>query len=187
MRLHLVRHPRVDIADGLCYGSSDVAATDDRRLCEQLLAILPRRVPLFASPLKRCAGLAEMLAPELGSTPPVYDERLAEMHFGDWEMRAWEDIRRHEVDAWAADLLHHRPGGGESVLQVARRVRAFRDDLRKLDAADVVVICHAGTIRLLCAGERGGTLEETALYAAQHPHAIAYGEVLVLECAPIGG
>ena len=184
MRLHLVRHPRVDIASGLCYGSSDVAAVDDCGLREQLLAALPRHAPLFSSPLKRCADLAQMLAPELGSISPVYDERLAEMHFGDWEMRAWDDIPRDEVDAWAADLLHHCPGGGESVLQVARRVRAFRDDVRKLDAADVVVICHAGTIRLLCAGERGGTIEESALYAAQHAHAIAYGEVVVLECAP---
>lgn len=186
MRLYLVRHARVDITDGLCYGSSDVPAADDCRLREQLLTVLPRHAPLFSSPLKRCVGLAEMLAPELESALPVYDERLAEMHFGDWEMRAWGDIPRHEVDAWVADLLHHRPGGGESLLQVARRVRAFRDDLRTLDASDVVVVCHAGTIRLLCAGERGGTVEETALYAAQHAHAIAYGEVVVLECAPTG-
>jgi len=47
------------------------------------------------------------------------------------------------------------------------------------------VVCHAGTIRLLLAGERGGTLEETALFAAQ-AHAIGYGEVVVLECASSG-
>jgi len=182
MRLHLVRHPRVDIADGLCYGSSDVAAIADHAVRERLLAMLPRHAPLFSSPLKRCAELAEVLAPALESGPPVYDPRLAEMHFGAWEMRAWDAIPRSEVDAWAADLIHHRPGDGENLLQVARRVRAFREELDKLDAADVIVLCHAGTIRLLLAGERGGTLEETALFAVQ-VRAIAYGEVVVLECA----
>jgi alpha-ribazole phosphatase len=184
MRLHLVRHPRIEIADGLCYGSSDIAAIADCKLHARLLAELPHGSPLFSSPLKRCAELAQTLALELAGEAPVYDARLAEMHFGDWEMRAWQDIPCSEVDAWAADLVAYHPGGGENLLQVGRRVRAFRDDVCKLDAANVIVICHAGTIRLLLAGERGGTLEETVLFAAQQEHAIGYGEVVVLECAP---
>ena len=183
MRLHLVRHPRVDIGEGLCYGSSDVTAVRDERLRTRLLTELPRQALLFSSPLKRCADLAAALAPALGCESAIHDERLAEMHFGDWEMRAWCDIPRSEIDAWSADLIHYRPGGGENVLQVAQRVSAFREDLAKHDAVDVIVICHAGTIRLLLAGERGLTLEETALLAAQQAHAIGHGEVIVLDCA----
>jgi alpha-ribazole phosphatase len=182
MRLYLVRHPPVDIAGGLCYGSSDVAAVSDHHLGAQLLATLPRQTRIFSSPLKRCTDLASALAIALGNEPPLLDERLAEMHFGDWEMRAWDDIPRNEVDAWADDLINYGPGGGESVLQVAQRVRAFRDSLATLGVEDAIVICHAGTIRLLLAGERGLTLEETALFAAQRPHAIGYGEVIALEC-----
>jgi alpha-ribazole phosphatase len=182
MRLHLVRHLRPDIADGLCYGSSDVAAASDDQAYARLLTTLPRQAPLYSSPLRRCAGLANTLASSLGCGEPVYDARLAEMHFGAWEMRAWSDIPREEVDAWTADLIHYRPGGGESVLQVAQRAQAFLDDVSKRDAEDVIVICHAGTIRLLSAAARGSSVEQIALAAAQQAHAIPYASVTVLEC-----
>jgi alpha-ribazole phosphatase len=178
MRLHLVRHPRPVATDGLCYGSSEVAAIVDDRLLAQLLAMLPRAVPLYTSPLKRCLNLAAALAPALGSGPPISDPRLAEMHFGTWEMQPWSDISRVEVDAWAADLIHHRPGGGESVLQVAQRLQAFRKEMAAKEG-EAVVICHAGTIRLLSAPQMG--LEELALSAARQAHAIAYGSVTVVD------
>ena len=44
-----------------------------------------------------------------------FDARLAELDFGHWEMQSWDGIPRAEVDAWAADVAHYRPGGGESV------------------------------------------------------------------------
>jgi alpha-ribazole phosphatase len=186
VRLHLVRHPPVHLADGVCdrvcYGSSDVPAAFDASLLARLCDALPRGVPLFSSPLKRCADLAAALAPLQDCAAPIHDVRLAEMHFGDWEMRAWNDIPRSEVDAWTADLIRYRPGGGENVLEVAWRVRAFRDEVIQLDASDVIVICHAGTMRLLLAGEYGAGLEDTALRASQHAHQIGHGEVIVLEC-----
>jgi alpha-ribazole phosphatase len=85
------------------------------------------------------------------------------------------------VDAWAADLLRYRPGGAECVLDVARRVAAFMDDLRQAGHAQALLVCHAGTIRLLSAMCDGLPLEEAALNAARIPHRIAYGELVVLE------
>ena len=38
------------------------------------------------------------------------DSRLAEMHFGQWEGVAWNDIPRHELDAWAANFAHCQIG-----------------------------------------------------------------------------
>jgi alpha-ribazole phosphatase len=132
---------------------------------------------VYASPLQRCALLARRLQPR----GVHLDARLAEMDFGSWELRAWDAIPRHEVDAWAADLLHYRPGGAECVLDVARRVAAFVDDLRQAGHAEALLICHAGTIRLLSAMRAGLPLEQAALNAARTPHRIAYGEVVVLE------
>jgi alpha-ribazole phosphatase len=180
MRLHLVRHPRPDVTAGICYGSTDLTASFDTALLAELTAKLPTRTPLFSSPLKRCAALAEALAPMLDSAAPIYDTRLAEMDFGAWEMQAWDDIPREQIDAWSTDLTAYRPGQGENLLEVARRVLAFRDDVLKRDASDVVVICHAGTMRLLSAAEQGGSPADIALRAAQAPHQIAYGEVMVL-------
>jgi alpha-ribazole phosphatase len=130
---------------------------------------------VFASPLRRCAELARLLSPDV-----IFDANLAEMDFGAWEERRWDDIPRAEVDAWAADLLHYRPGGGENVLDVARRVAAALDHIRHHATERAIVICHAGTMRLLATLAHGQPLEQAALAAAAAPHRIGYGEVLRL-------
>jgi alpha-ribazole phosphatase len=180
MRLLLVRHPRPAVAPGLCYGSTDLPAVeeDTRRVHAALRAAgLPGALPVHASPLRRCADLARSIATDR----VCFDARLAEMDFGEWELRSWDAIGRDAVDAWNADLLHHRPGGGESLLQVARRVAEFRADLDTSGVPAALVICHAGTIRLLAAMQGGVPPEQAALQAASTPHHIAYGEMLVLE------
>jgi alpha-ribazole phosphatase len=91
MRLYLVRHPRPEVADHICYGRTDLAPRLDEMalLQAKLIASLPKNIPLFSSTLKRCADLAEVLEPAIESGAPTYDARLAEMDFGDWEMRAY--------------------------------------------------------------------------------------------------
>lgn len=188
MRLILVRHPQPLVAPGVCYGSSDLPAAPDDivRVHTALLASasIPPGTPVYASPLQRCAVLAGRLGAH------TLDARLAEMDFGAWELRSWDDIPRAEVDAWAADLANYRPGGGENVLQVAARVAAFRAELldqrqHEDQHQQAAIICHAGTIRVLAALEAGLKtglpLEEIALRAAAAPHKIAYGETVILE------
>jgi alpha-ribazole phosphatase len=180
MRLLLVRHPRPDVTPGLCYGSTDLPATADDTLrvhAALRAAGLPGALLVYASPLRRCADLARLIAGDRVR----FDARLAEMDFGEWELRSWDAIGRDAVDAWNADLLHHRPGDGESLLQVARRVAAFRTDLDASGIPEALVVCHAGTIRLLAAMQGNVPLEQAALHAASTPHHIAYGEMLVLE------
>ena len=177
MTLYLVRHPQPDVAAGLCYGRSDLPASEPDTA--RVLADLHQRgldaLPVVSSPLIRCAALARRLSPA-----PTFDARLAEMDFGAWELRSWDDIPRNEIDAWDADLLDYRPGGGETVMDVAARVAAFDAGLRQ-QHEDVLVVCHAGTIRLLAALHAGGTLREAALRAAATPHRIGYGEVIMLK------
>jgi alpha-ribazole phosphatase len=180
MKLHLVRHPRPDIDPGLCYGATNVPVAL-QHLAEVLDALrshgLPGHLPVYASPLRRCVELALRLQPR----QLHIDTRLAEMDFGRWEMRPWAAIPMPEVDAWAAGLLNYRPGGAENVLDVARRVAAFMDDLRGANVAEALVICHAGAIRLLSAMHEHPDLEQAALRAAATPHRIAYGEAILLE------
>jgi alpha-ribazole phosphatase len=179
MRLILVRHPQPQVASGICYGSSDLpAAPDDvERVHAALLASasIPPDAPLYSSPLQRCTALAYRLG------TPTLDARLAEMDFGAWELRSWDDIPRAEVDDWAADVAHYRPGGGENVLEVAARVAAFHAEIMRLPHQHVAIICHAGTMRLLMACHAGLALPEIALQAAARPHRIAYGETVILE------
>jgi alpha-ribazole phosphatase len=178
VELILIRHPRPLVADGICYGGSDldVAAGEVARVHASLRAAgLPAGAPVYSSPLLRCVRLARLLA-----AAPILDSDLAEMRFGSWEQRSWNDIPRTEVDAWAADLLRYRPGGGETVLEVAERVTQALARIRASGAAQAIVVCHAGTIRLLAALARQLPLEEAALAAAAAPHGIGYGAVLRL-------
>lgn len=184
MRLFLVRHARPAVDPDVCYGSTDVPVPQEEQQAtlEKLIPILPERVPIFSSPLQRCRTLASELACALDSGGVMLDGRLAEMHFGAWEMRTWDAIPRAEIDAWAANLQEYRPGGGESVLEVAQRVQAFHDDLRLRQCERAIVVCHAGTIRLLLAARYSALPMEMALHAARTAHRIGYGEVITLDC-----
>ncbi|WP_194721131.1 histidine phosphatase family protein [Noviherbaspirillum malthae] len=182
MRLFLLRHGKPDVASGLCYGSTDLAVSgeEQERVIDTVLPLLPRDMPIYASPLRRCRELAVALAERLEAPMPVIDARLAEMHFGAWEMRSWDQIPRREVDAWATDLAGYRPGGGESVFDVATRVSGFHADLLS-GVSDAVIVAHAGTMRLLKECVKGGSPRDLALRAARSRHEIAYGELLILE------
>ena len=183
MKLILVRHPAPEVASGICYGSSDVAVAPHILAAARagLRASLPANIPLYTSPLSRCAALASTLAHDLQASQFTHDARLVEMDFGSWELRAWHDIERGEIDAWALDLAHYRPGGGENVLAMASRIALFLDELLREQHAAAIVICHAGTIRLLSALQAGLPLAQTALLAASSAHKIAYGAVVTLD------
>lgn len=182
LTLHLVRHLAPNVAPGVCYGRTDLnvdPALESQSLAA-LRAQLPGDLPVYSSPLRRCAGLAHTL---FGARVRL-DERLVELDFGHWEMRRWDDIARPEIDAWAADVCHYRPGGGESVFDMAQRIAAFEAGLPA--HGDAIVICHAGAIRLLAARLRGLDPHAMAREAAASPHAIAYGAVLTLVRGQVG-
>jgi alpha-ribazole phosphatase len=182
MRLTLVRHPKPDIAPGICYGRTDltVAPRQLAQTLEVLSAQLARDADLYSSPLQRCSQLALALAGLRGDGTPLFDARLAEMDFGAWEMQPWDAIACAEIDDWAADLTGYRPGGGETVLEMAARVADFLADVQR-QQRDAIAICHAGTMRLLHACSAGTPLRESALRAAQQIHTIPYGGTLVLD------
>ncbi|MFJ3057370.1 histidine phosphatase family protein [Herbaspirillum sp. NPDC087042] len=197
MQLLLIRHPQPMLDKRHCYGASDIAVAPEvlQSCCERLLPQLPRGVAIVSSPLQRCAQLAQALAKALGQEAVVLQAGLREMDFGTWERRAWDDIAWSEVEAWNQDLLHYAPGGGECLLTVARRMWEVFADLQRRQAEQLIVICHAGTIRmfLACAAWQSGqvgpahpdaaALEAIALQAAATRTAISYGEVIRLDVA----
>lgn len=156
MILHLIRHPKPQVAPGICYGQLEISAKNDKAEIERLQAALPAGLPLWSSPAQRCRILAEALHPQ-----PVFDERLREMNFGQWEGRAWAAIPRDELDAWAADVVDFAPPGGESVRQVLARSLLFLADL---SVPEAVLVTHAGVIRVLQAHFDGRPLESCVDY-----------------------
>lgn len=132
------------MAPGLCYGRNNLALAEDPAACAAtLLKQLPTDVPLFTSPLQRCLVLARALHAQ-----PIIDERLVEMNFGAWEMRAWNDIPRNEIDAWSAAPLDYAPPGGEPVAALRVRVRDFLDERRSEGSGDMAIVTHAGVMKL---------------------------------------
>ncbi|MBI3229342.1 MAG: histidine phosphatase family protein [Burkholderiales bacterium] len=183
MRLALIRHPAPAIAAGVCYGASDLLVEEPvLAACIAPLSLALEKMasdaPLYSSPQQRAQVLAQRLA-LARKVSLIEDERLREMDFGRWEMAAWEQIPRSEIDAWAADVLHYAPGGAETVLQMTQRVLAFLQQLLRVDGGgEAIVVCHAGTIRILKAWQPTLSVEQIALLAAQDVEKIAYGAVV---------
>lgn len=150
MQVFLIRHPVPDIAPGICYGQLDIPARNVDAVAASLREQIDPALPLFSSPLQRCRTLAEALHPA-----PRFDARLMEMHFGEWEGRAWDTIDRGALDAWAADLLHHLPPGGESAAMLQARAVACLDALTNEGHAACAVVTHAGVMRAVVGHARG--------------------------------
>ena len=147
MELFLIRHPEPAVPEGTCYGRSDIGLVEDAGVtAARLRTLLPEGIPVYSSPLFRCRSVAERL-----SQAPAIDERLVEMHFGEWEMRRWDEIEKAAFDAWVADILNFAPPGGESATAMLARTLAFLDELRSTETPSAAVVTHGGVLRVLFA------------------------------------
>ena len=145
MRLDLVRHLPARVAAGICYGRSDVACVEpDALRLARYRDELGSASSVIASPSRRCASLAQELSPNA-----QFDERLLEIDFGRWELRAFDAIDRADIDAWAAAPWDFVPPGGESAAQMAQRVHSALDEILRIDAPHVVVVAHGGPLRVM--------------------------------------
>lgn len=172
MRLWLIRHTRPAIEAGTCYGSSDIDLDAGfEGDAQPLLAAIGNAAPaVYSSPLRRCVRLAERIG------VPVQDTRLAEMHFGDWEMQPWSSIDRSALDQWAADPLDWRAPGAETARELWRRAEGFIAELLAERLSEACVVTHGGVLRMFC-----------ALLWQQPPEraldiAIPFGSALVVDC-----
>lgn len=146
----LLRHTRPDVAEGVCYGRSDLGLhAEFEPALARILEGLPAVSAVVTSPLSRCRRLAEGVA-EAREIPLTEDPRLIEMDFGTWEGRAWASLPRAELDAWAADFHHARPHGGESVAMLADRVARALAQTRPA-RPPTLWVAHAGVAKAAAA------------------------------------
>jgi alpha-ribazole phosphatase len=163
--LRCARHAPVRLEQH-CYGRLDVVPGQDARLsATHLLRTLPAPVPLaiWTSPLRRCREVAAHLAVLTGAALRL-DDRLAEMDFGDWEGRPWEEIERRDGEAYGAWLAGWRevaPPGGELLCAFQARVRSWlRERAVSGELASAALIGHAGVIRALRVLAAGATWDD---------------------------
>ncbi|HEY9551184.1 MAG TPA: alpha-ribazole phosphatase [Prevotella sp.] len=177
MKIVLIRHTRVDVPQGTCYGWSDVpvAETFTTEATEVKRCLQPYGTfdAVFSSPLTR----ARKLACFCGYPEPQTDERLKEMNMGDWEMQRYEDIEKTDASIfdWYNDYMHLPTTNGESFPQLYSRVAHFLDELQTHSYRQVAVFAHGGV--LVCAGIYGG------LFSREHAfdHLVPYGGIEVIK------
>jgi alpha-ribazole phosphatase len=164
------RHPKAYGAAGRCIGQTDllVDARKAKRLAHRIRAVarresLPRVVTVSA--LRRARDVGRWLA-RWGWHVQV-DARLNELNFGAWDGRPWSTIAWSDVQAWQDDLMHHAPGGGESLAALAARVRSF---LAEPAPATRLVVTHGGWLNAWLHVPAGAT----ALAATDWPPAPAH-------------
>lgn len=175
-RLLMVRHLKPLVEPGICYGSSDVAAEQSSCANESVIAALAsydvrKDTRFYSSPLTRCTQLSEVLVQAFNIEGFEICTELAEIDFGDWEMKPWNDIERSSIDAWAKDIMGYQFPQGESALIMQSRIKQWLSELSKYNG-DSVVVCHAGTMRQLLA-----LIEQTALEKLLNKP-IGFGEVI---------
>ncbi|QMU57103.1 MAG: alpha-ribazole phosphatase [Boseongicola sp.] len=144
MALIFLRHTEPTGASGLCYGRTDLPLIDTYHADFTHLAnTLPPIERIVSSPLSRCHLLAASIA-NTRNIPLTTNPDLIEMDFGKWEGVPWNDLPRHELDQWADDFNNARPHGGESVAQLATRVRRALDNTT---AEPTLWVSHMGVYR----------------------------------------
>lgn len=151
MSIYLLRHPPVDLPSGICYGWLDVPlASDGDRWIEQAVERL-HETPLtavYSSPSQRCRLVAEAVA-RRHRLPCVVDDRLRELHFGEWEGLSWQEIYLDPAGKrWFDDYRHVSTTGGESHEAHRARVLSFISEQLADKETTNLIVTHAGTIRI---------------------------------------
>ncbi|RXM53700.1 MULTISPECIES: alpha-ribazole phosphatase family protein [unclassified Chryseobacterium] len=171
MEIHLIRHTAVDNPDNLCYGFAEMPLRKEYQEDFNSLHLDENFDLVISSPAQRCCLLAEHFKLNYST-----DERLREMNFGNWELKKWREIPEEEINPWYKDFIHVKASGGENLLEMQSRVLSFWNELVvKKDIEKVLIIAHAGVIRLILQSVLQFPLEN--MFSIQ----IDYGKKVIIE------
>ncbi|KAA1242800.1 alpha-ribazole phosphatase [Aquimarina sp. RZ0] len=170
MEIYLVRHTTPNIEKGICYGQSDLGVTDTfisetSRIHTQIP--IHKISKVYSSPLQRCKILAKTF-----DIPTTFDNRLKELDFGAWELKAWNKINPDELNPWMEDFVNVKVPSGESYIKLQERMLDFYDSLDHSSDEHIIIVSHAGPIRALLSHTRQIALKDSFSIK------IGYGEVI---------
>ncbi|MFD1261446.1 alpha-ribazole phosphatase [Entomomonas asaccharolytica] len=176
MKLYFIRHTAVDVAQGVCYGWSDVGLKESFKdeantVFEQIEAIKFDQV--YTSPLSRCTKLANYC----GYANAIVDGRLKELNFGDWEMQKWDDIQDPNLQNFYNDWLNIAATNGESFADLYKRFVEFINTL-PTNIEKAAIFTHGGIINC------GRVYAGVTTVANMFNHTPSYGSVTVLDIFP---
>jgi broad specificity phosphatase PhoE len=135
--------------EGLLLGRADPPLTSRgekqaARLGEWLAR--ERVAAVITSPLRRAIATATAIGEATGC-PVEIDERLVEIHYGEWDGRPFADLPPDLVEEWHRNPAF-APPGGESLVDVEARMGATTADLLERAGDRVVVaVSHVSPIK----------------------------------------
>jgi alpha-ribazole phosphatase len=155
VNLLLVRHGQTDwnLAQRF-QGHIDVPLNQTG--CQQAMALKDRLAGqnidcMYSSDLQRASETARIISN--GNIEIRTDLRLREMSFGAWEGLTYSEIEEKYTDAlsaWERDRYQSSPTNGESLAQLAQRLRSILDELcKKHKDQTVLVVAHGGVLQVL--------------------------------------
>ena len=183
MKLAILRHgPTLWNAQGRIQGHTDIPLSDEG--IAKMRGLLPpapfEQARVFVSTSRRARQTAEAL----GLTDAIWDPRLMEQNWGDWEglsraailIRDGEDAFRR-AGAEQGDAF--RPPGGESTAELHARIAAFLKDVAR-DERDAIAVANLGVLRAAYTLATGWDM------ATPMPPDLDVSKVLVLNLTPEG-
>lgn len=173
--LYLIRHEKTMANQRRQY----IGWTDEPIVHEQLDVTLPIAPDLvYGSDLRRCKQTAACYFPQV---PYHADARLRESHFGQFEMKTYEQLKDNaQYRAWIDCPGNNPPPDGESFAAFEQRVVEAVDEIVVQDGQYTFVV-HGGVIRLLLAqfskrAFRDVTATHRTLYRVEWESLVAFKE-----------
>ena len=106
---------------------------------------------IISSPLLRCAEFANELSQRHRLSVRL-DPQFMEIGFGSWEGKTAAQIQQQmpgALEAFWQDPIKHRPDGAEPLVDFHNRIAAAWNKLLQEEGGQhVLVVCHAGVIRM---------------------------------------
>jgi len=187
-RILLLRHDEVQrVGEGRHYfgqqdlplsarGREQAAAWGDYMAAAGLRAIA-------SSDLARCRETARIIGERCRLSPQVYPE-LREVDLGEWDGQPFAAIRDGDPQSFrqrGAHIADHRPPGGESFRDLDGRAWPFFEGLLRRPPGRILVVTHAGVIRVLLCRILRIPLENLFTIG------VAHGALSIVDIRPDGG
>ena len=121
---------------------------EEARAAGRLVRVHHRPRALYSSPFARALETARLIGEVVGLDPERVED-LREQFFGELHGRPYASFRE-AAEAGAVSRWERRPPGGESLIEVARRVGPVLDAIARRHAGEtVVVVSHGGVMAAL--------------------------------------
>lgn len=132
---------------------------------------------LICSPLTRTRDTAKII---LNGTKlkTSYDDRLLELNFGNENGMSISDyMAKHQLDKkdWWLKTMNKPFEGGESILDLLKRVSGFTNDLLEKNWHHVLIVSHANPLKMFLACLTGLSPEEAIMLRLKPCTAFDFG------------